>query len=65
MYSINLNLSVSILFFFIGTLGLLGPILCMSKLQTGIIIGITAGIGPYIASAMFFLEWKKERREID
>lgn len=64
MYSINLNLSCAIIFFFIGTIGLISPILFMSNLISGVLIGCAAGIGPYIASAMLFLEWRNERKKI-
>lgn len=55
MYSINLNLSCSLLFLFIGIFAILLPILTMTNIYSGITIG------PFIASFMLFLEWRKER----
>lgn len=62
MYSINLNLSCSLLFLFIGTFGLVSPILFMSNTTSGIVIGCAIALSPYVASFMFFIEWRKERQ---
>lgn len=61
MYSINLNLSCSLLFLIIAIFAVLIPILTMSNIYTAISIGIALAFGPFIASFTLFLEWRKER----